>query len=219
MGVLAVDDPKVVLISPGEHLIEASATVGAATVRTRVQVDKVEKTVEIQLKNKKPKSDNDSQSKPQQAETPRTPAQVEAALKTTCTDPATGLMWTREDNNSDVGWPEANAYCSKLNQAGYDGWRLPTLDELQGIYDPGVSTQTLFGHDVAVNVHVKGNLKVTGWTWGDRQGDYPGKPYQTAWFIELGAPPDHSFDVGKPLSNFLHFDWHMRALCVRRAGE
>ncbi len=30
------------------------------------------------------------------------------------------------------------------------------------------------------------------------------------------APPE---EVGVPLSNFLHFTWNMRALCVHQTGE
>jgi hypothetical protein len=62
MGQLKADDSIVVLVSPGEHLIEASTTVGPAAVRTKVEVDKIEKTVDIQLK---------SQIDQQQAETAR----------------------------------------------------------------------------------------------------------------------------------------------------
>ena len=55
--------------------------------------------------------------------------------------------------------------------------RLPTIAELEGIYDPGVSMKTAFDYG-DVNVHVKGNLKLTGWYWSSAQGDAPGKPWQ-----------------------------------------
>jgi hypothetical protein len=214
MGLLMADDPKVVLVAPGEHFIEAAATDGAATSRTRVEVDKVEKTVDIQLKSENLKSQEELKSKMQQAETSKGPVRVDSAQDPTWTDPATGLMWTGKDNGSDVDWPEAEAYCSKSQQAGYSDWRLPTMDELQGIYDPSVSAPQEFGDGLTADVHVKGHLKVTGWTWTGRQRENPGKPYEEAWFFEFGSAP-LSLDVGKPRKVFLHFRWDMRALCVR----
>jgi hypothetical protein len=51
-------------------------------------------------------------------------------------DSATGLMWTRSDNGNDVDWNSAVSYCQNLSLGGYSGWRLPSIDELQEIYDP-----------------------------------------------------------------------------------
>ena len=210
MGVLKNDETRVVLVSPGYHLIEAFTALRGVTEMTSVEVDKDEKTVNIQLKYK-----SDRQPKTQQAETPSESAGADPAANTTWTDPATGLMWTRNDNGSDVDWDQAGLYCSTLRASGLSGWRLPTLEELQGIYDPSVSAPTLFNDAFMVDVHVKGNLKLTGSTWSGLQGDAPGKPYQGAWLVQLGGPP-LSPNVGKPERNFLHYHYDMRALCVRR---
>lgn len=58
----------------------------------------------------------------------------------TWTDPATGQMWTARDNGRDVNWNEATNYCANLNLGGYSNWRLPRIEELQGIYDPRNTT-------------------------------------------------------------------------------
>lgn|ERR1035437_3347380 len=207
MGLLKADDSKVVPVSPGEYLIQAATTDGVATIRTQVEVDQGQKMVEIQLK-----SQHDQQLKMQHAETAREPAKADAALNPTWTDPATGLMWTKEDNGWDVNWNQASAYCSNLQLAGYSGWRLPTIEELQEIYDPSVSVQTVFDNGVTYNVHVKGNLKLTGWHWSSSQGNAPGKPWQVAWNFNFGIEkPRHSIPLG--------FNYSTRALCVRRSGE
>src|SRR5208337_4339958 len=52
------------------------------------------------------------------------------------TDPATGLIWATHDNGSDVDWYKAKNYCRDLRLGGYYDWRLPSIDELQGMYDP-----------------------------------------------------------------------------------
>src|ERR1700726_34484 len=50
-------------------------------------------------------------------------------------DPSTGLMWTANDNGNDITWGKAMKYCQNLSLAGYSDWRLPSIDELQRIYD------------------------------------------------------------------------------------
>jgi len=214
MGLLTADRPTVVLVTPGEHLLEASPTDGAATILTKVEIDKadtLEKTVNIGLKTQ-----TGQQSKMHHAETPKEPAGVDAAQNPTWTDPATGLMWTSNDNGSDVDQPQAAAYCSTLQYAGYSGWRLPTLEELQSIYDPKNSSKKKVVAGIEYEVHVKGDLNLTtGWVWSDRPGDSPGRPYQSAWLFQFFDQASN-FDKGKPLSNFLHFHFHMRALCVCR---
>jgi hypothetical protein len=59
-------------------------------------------------------------------------AQMEA-LRQPWTDPATGLMWTKEGSGDSVSWQQAMYYCRNLKLAGHDDWRLPTIDELSGI--------------------------------------------------------------------------------------
>jgi hypothetical protein len=56
-------------------------------------------------------------------------------------DSGTGLIWTVEDNGNDVGWSQAFNYCQSLNLEGHTDWRLPTLDELKGLYQAGPSKQ------------------------------------------------------------------------------
>jgi hypothetical protein len=215
MDTIKPGDHKVVPVSPGEHLIEAATTDGMATSRTRFNTtiltksDDVEKGmfwVCIQLQTQ-----HDRQLKMQDAGTARVSAKADPAPNSTWTDPATGLMWTKRDNGSDVDWNQADAYCSNLKLADSSDWRLPTVEELQGMDDPSVSIKTVFDAGDTL-VHVKGNLKLTGWQWSSSQGDYPGKPFQGAWGFDFG---------GEKLGNygFLGFSYSMRALCVRHSGE
>jgi hypothetical protein len=215
MGLLAADRPIVVLVTPGEHLVEASPTDGAATIFTKVEIDKadkLEKTVNIGLKTQ-----TGQQRERHQAVTPKEPGRNDTAQNPTWIDPVAGLMWTGNDNGSDVDQPQAANYCSMLQYAGYGDWRLPTLEELQGIYDSTDSSKKKVVSGIEYEVHVKGDLNLTtGGVWSDRQGDSPGRPYQTAWLFKFFDLPTPFFDKGKPRSNYLHFDFQMRALCVRR---
>ena len=111
------------------------------------------------------------------------------------TDRATGLMWAKESNRSDITWNEATDYCENLTLAGYSNWRLPTIDELTGIYDP---TQEVNGR------HVKGGIELSGWIWSSSTDTSSGK----AWHF--------NFREGKRYSTLPVKSQYGRALCVRR---
>ncbi len=53
----------------------------------------------------------------------------------TVTDTTTGLMWAAKDNGSDINWSDAKGYCENYRGGGYTDWRMPTLDELETLYD------------------------------------------------------------------------------------
>jgi hypothetical protein len=53
----------------------------------------------------------------------------------TVLDTKTKLMWATKDNGSDIGWQDAKFYCENYHGGGYKDWRMPTPDELEGLYD------------------------------------------------------------------------------------
>jgi hypothetical protein len=120
------------------------------------------------------------------------------------TDPDTSLTWTKQENGSDVNWYQANAYCSNLRQGGYSDWRLPTIDELQAIYDPSVDIPGQDSDGEAVTWHVKGNVKLlNGAEWSSTQFTDG-----AAWFFYFGNRTRRHYN---PLDSHIE-----RALCVRR---
>ena len=117
-------------------------------------------------------------------------------------DPATKLMWPRQDNGSNVNWNQANAYCQSLNLGGYSGWRLPSWDELATIYD---QTQDVNGY------HIKGGIKLShrrSWLWTASWGtSHP--PFSRVIFSFSKLHRGGALDSWQDL----------QALCVRRSGE
>lgn len=140
----------------------------------------------------------------QPADTATAPAPFEG---TTWTDPTTGLTWTRMDNGTDVAWQDAVRFCGNLQFAGHTDWRLPTIDELQGIYQSRVSIPAQCCSGLKVNWHVKGNLRLSGWLWSSSKANTA----SSAWGF--------NFDGGSRFASPVSLTQDQRALCVRRTGN
>jgi hypothetical protein len=52
-------------------------------------------------------------------------------------DTRSNLMWAAKDNGSNINWANAKSYCENYRGGGYSDWRLPTQDELAGLYGSG----------------------------------------------------------------------------------
>jgi hypothetical protein len=119
-------------------------------------------------------------------------------------------MWAAADNGKDVSWKGAIKYCRDLRVAGYVDWRLPAIDELQGIYDdsayaslpPKENTEYIAGK-------VKGNLSLTGtYQWSaNRVEDDRGHPTGYGWQFDFWHGSRHKEQLG--------YSGHTTALCVR----
>ncbi|MCX5820887.1 MAG: caspase family protein [Deltaproteobacteria bacterium] len=59
----------------------------------------------------------------------------------TVSDTKTNLMWAAKDNGSNINWANAESYCENYRGGGYTDWRMPTQDELAGLYDANKSQQ------------------------------------------------------------------------------
>ena len=74
-------------------------------------------------------------------------------------DTKTGLEW-KVGPNKDTNWDQARTWVQKLKLDG-GGWRMPTLDELKGLYKKGASP-----------LNISPLFKTTGWqVWSDKLKD------------------------------------------------
>jgi hypothetical protein len=179
-GRLKAGDPKVVRTSLGKHLIQAVTTDGQDEWRKVINVPPGgQEVVEIELKA------------------------VRQGRLAVWTDPSTGLMWTKRESGSDVTCQEARDYCTSLNTnryAGYTGWRLPEIGELESVHDPSSSKE----------YKVKEPLQVS---------------HEAAWSatLDVRAPGEallFNFRLGVRYFPLLSASsYTSRALCVRRSGE
>ena len=86
------------------------------------------------------------------------------------TDPKTMLTWTVRDNGRNVNWKQASDYCRTVNLAGHVDWRLPTIEELEGLFDPTINIPGIGETGSPVTWHVRGNLRLSGWEWSSSAG-------------------------------------------------
>jgi rod shape-determining protein MreB len=126
----------------------------------------------------------------------------------TWTDPATGLMWAARDNGADVNWNGATSYCAYLSLAGYSHWRLPSIGELEGIYDPRNTARMILAGGRPYDYHIKGGIILTGWHWSATQDASSGK----AWTFLFNNGVRFPFRLNGDSSSG-------RALCVRGFRE
>jgi DNA-binding winged helix-turn-helix (wHTH) protein len=130
-----------------------------------------------------------------------------ALRKPTWTDPQTHLTWARRDNGADVTLAQAATYCRQLSlgQAGH--WRLPQIDELQTLYDPGTSAAGTWGPARPVYWHVKGNLHLSG-------GEVAGNLTWRTDLTPAGEEQSFDFSFGRRNYDAPDFFGDHRALCV-----
>lgn len=82
-------------------------------------------------------------------------------------DTNTGLEWI-VGPDKDIAWQEAKSWVEGLN-AGNAGWRMPKMNELEGLYQQGVGERNMTPL-----------LKTTGW-WVWSKDFKEGSPYSVAW--------------------------------------
>ncbi len=104
----------------------------------------------------------------------------------TVLDTRTNLMWAAKDNGSDINWADAKSYCENYRGGGYTDWRMPTQDELAGLYDSAVKRiRTGCGLDV----HLTELIRLTVLSLGFRNARFRGCLLRfRQWHPVLGSP-------------------------------
>jgi hypothetical protein len=107
----------------------------------------------------------------------------------------TELIWATRDNGADVDWYAAGDFCRDLEVADWSDWRMPTIEELEGLHEPRSSG--LYKLTSAIQL-------TACCPWSEtRSGD------TSAW--------NFSFRYRKRFSGDLNYSYQLRALCVRPA--
>jgi len=202
-------------VKVGHHLVVASTEDGLDWYETELKLNNIEQTIvqaklapirstRLQKEELKRKDDEIARNTEE-----RDRKDKDELVKGYWVDPETGLMWAKKDNGYDVTWQQAFDYCKNLQLANHSDWRLATIDELQGIYDPNI-LKGIYDPNKNPHIagwHVKGNLRLDGWYWSSSLGNTSDEALS---FI---------FGWGGRDSFPLIISVNGRALCVRRSGE
>ncbi len=109
----------------------------------------------------------------------------------TVSDSDSGLMWQADDSHHELktglSWYDAVEYVDGKNYekfAGHSNWRLPTMDELRGIWDPQRRLKSKDGENIGLPSVFKGEGSYYLWSGDERSLD-------NAWYFGLGQKEDY----------------------------
>ncbi len=77
----------------------------------------------------------------------------------TVMDTSLNLIWAAKDNGDYINWADAKSYCDKYRGGGYTDWRMPTQDELPGLYDETKTNKSQRG----TTIHLTKLIRLTNW--------------------------------------------------------
>ena len=99
-------------------------------------------------------------------------------------DDSTGLIWSRRDNGKRLDWHQATRCAQDLTLGGFRDWRLPTLEELHGLWDPP-------------HRNIRKPFELTGaWVWsGTRDGADHAWCFYYAIGMRMRYPLKVSYDL------------------------
>ena len=118
------------------------------------------------------------------------------SLSSIVKDTKTGLEWVAGPDR-DTNWNEAKSWVESLNIDG-GGWRMPSMDELQGLYNNGAGSRNM-----------SPLLKATGWfVWSGETKDP----------LSLGAWV-FTFDKGSRHWSDRDYSSYRRAFAVRSRSD
>ncbi len=123
----------------------------------------------------------------------------------TVSDPLTGVMWAADGKEEGanygekLNWQDSMDYCNNLTFAGYNDWYLPSIEELESIFDDD------YFRNIAINTDYFPNTR----TWG--------VPFYWS-STELALYPDNAWIAFFTFGDVNHFDknyfYYLR--CVRQ---
>jgi hypothetical protein len=116
----------------------------------------------------------------------------------TLIDTKTGLMWSANDNGSDINWYNAKKYCENYRAGGYIDWRMPNQAELETIYDPDNCKRIGYG---SCNFVIEFIGITAHWVWGSE--------------ISGSKATAFDFSVGRRIQVPCSYGYNRRVLPVR----
>jgi len=70
----------------------------------------------------------------------------------TVLDKRTNLMWANKDNGTNINWSDAKLFCESYRKGGYTNWRMPSLNELAGLYNKTMKGKNAYHLTTAIEL-------------------------------------------------------------------
>jgi len=110
----------------------------------------------------------------------------------TVLDTQTNLMWAAKDNGGNINWADAKSYCENYRGGGYTDWRMPTQDELAGLYD----TAKTYRSDCDSNLHLTELIRLTcNAPWASETGSSTAAGFVFSIGVRSGFPQSIDYDL------------------------
>lgn len=103
----------------------------------------------------------------------------------TVLDKKANLMWASKDNGANINWERAKSYCESYNGGGYTDWRMPTLNELAGLYDK--SKEQRYGYHLTDLIQITHALQWSANTNGSDAAAFYFLDGDTIWTIQSNS--------------------------------
>ena len=111
----------------------------------------------------------------------------------TVTDTKTGLMWAAKDNGGLINWKNASSYCQNFKGGNHTDWRMPTLSELAGLYDPEVKNK--HGYHVSELIEISSSSCWASDTKNNRAARFNFTYGEVYWLLKSYSGPSRALPV------------------------
>ncbi len=178
----------------------APAEYGASPDKTIGQEQETKKKPQAKQKRKKRQAEDKIDQKQGEPKVAADDGRFIAYDDKTVMDTNTGLMWAARDNGGNINWKNAKNYCDNYRGGGYTDWRMPTREELEGLYD----ADKTYKSDCGYEVHLTKLIRLTC-TW--------------VWASETRGAEGASIYFSKGSRMWARRSFHFQALPVRSAKQ
>ena len=87
----------------------------------------------------------------------------------------TGLIWAETPDPNRFNWEDAKKHCTELSMTGFNDWRLPTVVELESLFDFTKQHAAHFWSSTSLADHTGAAWSVSFWS-GRRLGNSMNEP-------------------------------------------
>lgn len=117
----------------------------------------------------------------------------------TVLDTRTNLMWAARDNGKGINRNDARTYCENYRAGGYTDWRMPTQEELAGLYNAGKSRPGACNTNYKIHVATEFIDITCFWVWVSEKNGSEETFFSFSPEYGAGVPRSYAVYAGRAL--------------------